>query len=113
MQILYESWFQISKLHKSKNILVLKSSLVFGNDNATFLDLYCYACGLPEIDPEVDTPGSFGDARQKWTSSDKKMYNMSCDIAEQMGLDEKWLRKCPHGVKSCFWSKSSYAMHGK
>ena len=38
---------------------------------------------------------------------------MSCDIAEQMGLDEKWLRKCPHGVKSCFWSKSSYAMHGK
>ena len=30
-----------------------------------------------------------------------------------MGFDEKWLRKCPHGVKSCFWSKTTYDGKGK
>ena len=81
--------------------------------NTTYLDLYCYACGLTQIDPEIDTPGSFGDARLEWTPSGKKMYNFSCDIAAQMGFDEKWLRKCPHGVKSCFWSKTTYQDKGK
>lgn len=72
-------------------------------------DISCYACGLPEIDPELDFPGSFGDARRPWTpATGKKMYNYTCDIADQMGLDDKWLRKCPHGVKSCFWSKTSF-----
>ena len=49
------------------------------NDNTTtkFLDLYCYACGLPEINPEVDAPGSFGDSRLEWTPSNKKVRIMS------------------------------------
>ena len=49
------------------------------NDNTTtkFLDLYCYACGLPEINPEVDAPGSFGDSRLEWTPSNKKVGIMS------------------------------------
>ena len=84
------------------------------NNNETIpLDLFCYACGLNEIDPEIDSPGSFGDARMKWTPSGKKMYNFSCDIAAEMGLDEKWLRKCPHGVQSCFWSKTTYQDKGE
>ena len=71
-------------------------------------DIFCYACGLPEIDPNLDEPGSFGDARREWTPAGKKMYNSTCDIAWQMGFDDKWLRQCPHGVKSCFWSKTTY-----
>ena len=71
-------------------------------------DIFCYACGLPEIDPNLDEPGSFGDARREWTPAGKKMYNSTCDIASQMGFDDKWLRQCPHGVKSCFWSKTTY-----
>ena len=71
-------------------------------------DIFCYACGLPEIDPNIDEPGSFGDARREWTPAGKKMYNYTCDIASQMGFDDKWLRQCPHGVKSCFWSKTTY-----
>ena len=30
--------------------------------NAT--DIFCYACGLREMDPELDQVGSFGDARR-------------------------------------------------
>ena len=81
--------------------------------NATISQVFCYACGMREIDPEMDSPGSFGDARLQWTPSGKKMYNYTCDIAHQMGLDEKWMRKCPHGVKSCFYSKTSYKTDGK
>ena len=76
-------------------------------------DIFCYACGLPEIDPNLDEANSFGDSRREWTPNGKKMYNYTCDIATKMGFDEKWLRKCPHGVKSCFWSKTTYAGQGK
>lgn len=76
------------------------------HDNVT--DIFCFACGFQEIDPELDLPGSFGDGRLQWTPQGKKMYNYTCDIANQMGLDYKWMRKCPHGVKSCFWSKTSH-----
>ena len=31
--------------------------------NATISQVFCYACGMREIDPELDSPGSFGDAR--------------------------------------------------
>ena len=41
------------------------------------------------------------------------MYNFTCDIADKMGLDDKWIRKCPHGTKSCFWSQGTYAKQGK
>ena len=75
-------------------------------------DVLCYACGLKEIDPNLDQAGSFGDARKPWTPAGKKMYNYTCDIAHEMGLDDKWLRKCPHGVKSCFWSRATYQGHG-
>ena len=87
--------------------LLLLFFLASNAENIT-TDIFCFACGLKEIDPELDWPGSFGDSRLSWTAPGKKMYNYSCDIAHQMGLDNKWLRKCPHGVKSCFWSKTSY-----
>ena len=51
--------------------------------------------------------------RRSWTPAGKKMYNYTCDIAQKMGLDPKWLRKCPHGVKSCFWSKTTYQGQSK
>lgn len=74
----------------------------------------CYACGLEEIDPEKDVPGSYGDARKEDTyKAGQKMYNHTCDIADNLGLDEKWVRKCPPGVKSCFWAKGNYKYQRK
>ena len=66
----------------------------------------CYTCGLNTIDPENDKEGSYGDARTKGYKEDKnlKMYNHTCDIADELGLDDKWVRKCPKGTKSCFWN---------
>jgi hypothetical protein len=75
-------------------------------------DIFCYTCGLPETDPELDQPGSFGDSRREWVPEGKKMYNYTCDIADKMGLAKEWIRKCPHGVRSCFWSETSYGNEG-
>jgi len=69
----------------------------------------CYACGLEEVDPEIDEPGTYGDFRKEGTPPGKKMYNHTCDIADETGLDDqRWVRKCPEGVKSCFWAKGNY-----
>ena len=77
-------------------LLVLASLSPAKCFNVTDDILLCYACGLHEIDPEQDQPGSFGDARRSWIPEGKKMYNYTCDIARDLGgLDDKWLRKCP------------------
>ena len=74
----------------------------------------CYACGLEEVDPEIDEPGSYGDFRKEGTPPGKKMYNHTCDIADETGLDDqRWVRKCPAGVKSCFWAKGNYEKQSK
>jgi len=68
----------------------------------------CFACGLEEIDPERDEPGSYGDSRREGVPKTKKMYNHTCDIAEKMGFDDRWVRTCPPGVRSCFWAEARY-----
>ena len=41
------------------------------------------------------------------------MYNHTCDIAEQMGgFDDRWVRTCPPGVRSCFWAEARYEKQG-
>lgn len=61
----------------------------------------------------MDVKGSYGDARKDGTPEGRKMYNHTCDIADEMGLDEKWMRKCPAGVKSCFWAQGRYDAQSK
>ena len=40
--------------------------------------------------------------------------NHTCDIADETGLDDqRWVRKCPEGVKSCFWAKGNYEKQSK
>ena len=74
----------------------------------------CFACGLEEIDPDRDEPGSYGDSRKDGVSKDKKMYNHTCDIAKEMGFDERnWVRRCPAGVRSCFWAEARYDKQGQ
>ena len=74
----------------------------------------CYTCGMEEIDPEIDNPGSYGDIRKDETPKDKdlKMYNHTCDIADKLAdggpLKDNWIRKCPPGVKSCFWAEGRF-----
>ena len=73
----------------------------------------CFTCGLEEIDPEIDNPGSYGDERKEGTPAGKKMYNHTCDIADELGLGDNWVRKCPPGVKSCFWAEGAYDKQSK
>ena len=40
------------------------------------------------------------------------MYNHTCDIAEEMGIDDRWVRTCPPGVRSCFWAEARYDKQG-
>merc|ERR1712018_109951 len=58
--------------------------------------LQCYACGLPKVHPEFDVEGSYG----------QKIYNHSCeelmDTMKDGKVDERFIRTCPDGVKSCF-----------
>ena len=90
---------------------------VSGQDTTTVEPLSpgvsCYACGLEDVDPELDVPGSYGNYQRNSTPAGKKMYNFTCDIADKMGLDDKWIRSCPHGTKSCFWSQGTYGKQGK
>ena len=64
--------------------------------------LQCYACGLPKVHPEFDVVGSYG----------KKIYNHSCEeLMETMkgdAIDERFIRTCPVGVKSCFGATGFY-----
>ena len=73
----------------------------------------CFACGLEEFDPEDDVEGSYGDIRKEGTPDGKKMYNHTCDIADELGLDDKWVRKCPPAAKSCFWAEGRYDKQSK
>ena len=78
-------------------------------------NIQCYACGLEEIDPEKDLAGSYGDGRRedvKGITPKKKMYNHTCDIAAEMRFDERWVRNCPAGVRSCFWAEARYDKQG-
>ena len=73
----------------------------------------CFTCGLEEIDPEIDKPGSYGDERKEGTPPGRKMYNHTCDIADDLGLGDNWKRKCPPGTKSCFWAEGRYKKQSK
>ena len=42
-----------------------------------------------------------------------KMYNHTCDIADELGMGDNWKRKCPAGVKSCFWAEGRYNKQSK
>ena len=42
----------------------------------------------------------------------RMMYNHTCDIADEMGIDDRWLRTCPPGVRSCFWAEARYDKQG-
>jgi len=70
----------------------------------------CYQCGQPEIDPESDYPNSYCDATVPSNNCDntKKMYNLTCDIMDKIGPSPLWTRKCPNGVKSCFYADGRY-----
>jgi hypothetical protein len=46
----------------------------------------CYACGLDDVDPEKDVPGSFGDAQRNSTPPGKYMYNFTCDIVDKESI---------------------------
>ena len=54
----------------------------------------CYACGLPDIDPHVDNPGSFCDASLENNNCPptSKIYNFSCDVMDSMGASDYWIR---------------------
>ena len=65
--------------------------------------LQCYACGLPKVHPEFDVEGSYG----------QKIYNHSCEelmntMTKDGKVDERFIRTCPDGVKSCFGATGSY-----
>ena len=64
--------------------------------------LQCYACGLPKVHPEFDVEGSYG----------QKIYNHSCEelmnTMKDGKVDERFIRTCPDGVKSCFGATGSY-----
>ena len=81
--------------------------------------LSCITCGLEDIDPEKDEEGSYGDERTKGYKPEKKlkMYNHTCDIADELIVGGKhgdnFIRKCPPGVKSCFWAEGRYDKQSK
>ena len=54
----------------------------------------CYACGLPDIDPHVDNPGSYCDVSLVDNNCPKtsKIYNFSCDVMDSMGASDYWIR---------------------
>ena len=53
-------------------------------ETAVLDSVSCYACGLDDVDPEKDKPGSFGDAQRNSTPTGKKMYNFTCDIVDKV-----------------------------
>lgn len=60
-----------------------------GEDSVT-----CYACGLPDIDPHVDNPGSYCDVSlvDNNCAPTSKIYNFSCDVMDSMGASDYWIR---------------------
>ena len=78
----------------------------------------CFACGLEEVNPELDGQ-IYGDFRREGVKQaeakdgkTRMMYNHTCDIADEMGIDDRWLRTCPPGVRSCFWAEARYDKQG-
>ena len=59
--------------------------------------------------------GSFFDYQRNSSVTGKKMYNFTCDIVDKVpgGLDDKWVRKCPPGTKSCFYAEGVYGAQSK
>ena len=84
-----------------------------GSSSTSSSQIKCFACGLEEIDPEIDEKDSYGDSRRDGVPKTKKMYNHTCDIAAEMGFDDRWARNCPAGVRSCFWAEARYDRQGK
>ncbi len=42
-----------------------------------------------------------------------KMYNHTCDIMDNLGASDSWKRRCPYGVKSCYWAQGKYEKQGE
>ena len=69
----------------------------------------CITCGLPMMDPILDGE-SFS---LNETDLVGKMYNGTCGKYEimmehQPQTKPKWIRRCPAGVKNCFWAQAEY-----
>lgn len=81
-------------------ILILPVSV--SGEKSSSHSLQCYACGLPKVHPEFDVIGSYG----------KKIYNHSCDelrnTMKEGVVDDRFVRTCPDGVKSCFGATGFY-----
>ena len=80
-------------------LLMINIAEVYGDAQR----LQCYACGLPKVHPEFDVEGSYG----------QKIYNHSCEelmntMTKDGKVDERFIRTCPDGVKSCFGATGSY-----
>lgn len=81
---------------------ILLTNIPSGVNGEAEQQLQCYACGLPKVHPENDIVGSYG----------TKIYNHSCDtlmstIVDGV-IDDKFIRTCPVGVKSCFGATGFY-----
>ena len=86
------------------NYLLSSGLVVCTVDQVSGID--CYACGLPMLDPTLENE------KYSWDPYDRgtKMYNESCTQYKQYQQEypqfmDKWLRKCPAGVTTCFWAK--------
>jgi hypothetical protein len=77
------------------------ADVIYGETTAG-RQVQCYACGLPKVHPEFDIVGSYGN----------KIYNHSCEelmstMIDEV-IDERFVRTCPVGVKSCFGATGFY-----
>ena len=97
---MYESidWLKIQNTKTTnKRSLIFFSAIVYGEAL-----LQCYACGMPKVSPEFDVEGSYG----------KKIYNHSCEelmnTMKDNKVDQRFIRTCPVGVKSCFGATGFY-----
>jgi hypothetical protein len=84
------------------------------------LSVHCLHEGLDDVcgetlPQEKDLAGSYGNYFRNSTPPGKKMYNFTCDIVNKVpgGLDDKWIRKCPPGTKSCFYAQGNYDSQSK
>ena len=74
------------------------------------MEFSCYACGLEDVDPEADAPGSYCDLNQFDDCPDySKIYNHSCNLMDEWGPSDAWRRICPKGVTSCFYIETGFA----
>ena len=76
----------------------------------------CYTCGDDQVDPVSDGETYCDltkDADSCGSDDAIKMYNHTCDIMDDLGASEAWVRGCPAGVQSCFWSQGRFGDQGE